>query len=393
MEAVATKELFGPVVRFWRRFQTGRERSIDKHLELLAPGVRVFHEVQRHGQVAEIVPDDEHGKLDSKPYRVLFDTGEMHAYSAASAAKLRVVAEDARLAPGVRVFHEVRGSGRVAEIVPDDEHGKLNSKPYRVLFDTGAMHAYSAASAAKLRVDEERILADVPDDANTDASQVPTGRPHAPPTMAQQEVAVEVAGVATSFDASRSVEPMLLAEWQAEALTDANNESHTSCLAPQATETASGVSSEELLAVAAIADPSVGTELALLVKRQAELILHASAFLSRARPPQQLSPLRATPSTLTAAETASPAPATGHTSLDISPAAEIAELPVKQPLYSARELHSPCSASSPPRFTAMPTRPPSPPGPPPSRPMPRSTLSASDGTGGENLDLSRVSSC
>jgi hypothetical protein len=196
LEAVATKELFGPVVRFWRRFQTGRERSIDKHLELLAPGVRVFHEVQRHG--------------------------------------------------------------RVAEIVPDDEHGKLNSKPYRVLFDTGAMHAYSAASAAKLRVNEERILADVPDDANTDASQVPTGRPHAPPTMAQQEVAVEVAGVATSFDATRGVEPTLLAEWQAEALTDTNNESHTSCLAPQATETASGVSSEELLAVAAIADPSVG---------------------------------------------------------------------------------------------------------------------------------------
>ena len=57
-------------------------------LELLEKGVRVFHKGHGTGRITEIDPTSTRGT----PYRVLFDNGEMHSYSAASAAKLKVVA-------------------------------------------------------------------------------------------------------------------------------------------------------------------------------------------------------------------------------------------------------------------------------------------------------------
>jgi hypothetical protein len=46
----------------------------------------------------------------------------------------------------VRLYHEVHGYGRIAEIVKDDPR----EKPYRVTFDSGEQHCYSVQSAVKL---------------------------------------------------------------------------------------------------------------------------------------------------------------------------------------------------------------------------------------------------
>ena len=60
---------------------------------------------------------------------------------------LSVDVGDGQLEKGARVFHEVRGWGKIVEFSPRD----TRDKPYRVQFDNGEAHSYSRASAAKLK--------------------------------------------------------------------------------------------------------------------------------------------------------------------------------------------------------------------------------------------------
>jgi hypothetical protein len=113
-------------------------------LELLEQGVRVFHDSHGSGEIVLIDVED----ARRKPYRVLFDSGEVHSYSATSAAKLRVMATSKALGVGARMLHDEHGSGYIAEVNLNEKRGK----PYRVRFDSGEVHAYSLSSALKLRV-------------------------------------------------------------------------------------------------------------------------------------------------------------------------------------------------------------------------------------------------
>ena len=128
--------------------RSGAPPGPSRQLELLEEGVRVFHEGRGSGRLLKVVPEDERGK----PYRVQFDNGEVHSYSAASAAKLRVVTLSETLVPGARVFHDARGGGYIAKYNPDDARGK----PYHVEFDSGEVHCYSESSVLKLRVIREQ---------------------------------------------------------------------------------------------------------------------------------------------------------------------------------------------------------------------------------------------
>jgi hypothetical protein len=52
------------------------------------------------------------------------------------------------LVEGARVLHDGRGPGYITEVDLNDPRGK----PYRVVFDSGEVHSYSMLSAAKLKV-------------------------------------------------------------------------------------------------------------------------------------------------------------------------------------------------------------------------------------------------
>jgi hypothetical protein len=146
-----------------------RPHTRSAHLDDLREGVCVFHEGRGSGRIVA------RNLEDSKPYRVQFDSGEVHSYSEASAGKLRAVALSELLVEGARVTHSVRGGGYIIRVILDDARGK----PYHVMFDSGEFHSYSAASAMKLI---RMIGVDKPSTTNIPAERELRRDQPAPPT-------------------------------------------------------------------------------------------------------------------------------------------------------------------------------------------------------------------